>query len=188
MKIIKNLSILCIAVLSITACSNDDDTPAPIVEEEVITTMTVTLTPAVGDEITLEKKDLDGDDGPNPPVINVSGNLAANTTYSGSIELLNETESPAEDITEEIEELDKEHQFFFSATNAIASFRYDDADGDGNPVGLSFTLTTGNAGTGDITIVLRHEPNKTASGVKEGDITNAGGETDIEAEFPVTVQ
>ncbi len=52
-------------------------------------------------------------------------------------------------------------------------------DGNGNPVGLTFNLTTGDATTGSVTIILRHEPMKDASGVSDGDITNAGGETDI---------
>ena len=38
------------------------------------------------------------------------------------------------------------------------------------------------------TITLRHEPAKTATGVSGGDITNAGGETDIEVVFDVTVE
>ena len=187
MKHLKKLSIAIITLLFITSCS-DDDTPIIVVEEEVITTMTVTLTPdGGGTAIILKTQDLDGD-GPNAPVVTVSGNLAAGTTYNGSIELLNETESPAEDITEEVEELDDEHQFFFQATNALATFNYSDTDGDGNPVGLSFTLTAGNAGTGTVSITLIHEPIKDASGVSEGNIANAGGESDIEAIFPITVQ
>ncbi len=189
MKNLKNIYILPLLALFFMACSNDDDTPVPVIEEEVITTMTATLVPnGGGTTITLQTRDLDGKDGPNAPVLDISGNLAANTTYTGSIEILNETESPAEDITEEIEEKDEEHQFFFQATNSIATFTYSDQDGDGNPIGLSFTLTTGSAGTGTITITLKHEPNKTASGVKDGDITNAEGETDVSASFNVTVQ
>ena len=37
-------------------------------------------------------------------------------------------------------------------------------------------------------MTLRHEPAKDASGVAAGDITNAGGETDIEVTFDVTVE
>jgi hypothetical protein len=37
-------------------------------------------------------------------------------------------------------------------------------------------------------ITLRHEPNKKASGVVGGSITNAGGETDIEVSFDVEVK
>ncbi|MEP1488587.1 MAG: type 1 periplasmic binding fold superfamily protein [Algibacter sp.] len=188
MKHLKNLSIAIISLLFITSCSSDDDSPEVVVEEEVITTMTITLTPdGGGTAIELKTQDLDGD-GPDAPVITVSGDLAANTTYNGSIELLNETESPAEDITEEVEELDEEHQFFFQASNAIATFAYSDVDGNGNPVGLSFTLTTGSAGTGTVTISLIHEPVKDASGVSDGDDTNAGGEEDIVETFDIVVQ
>ena len=42
-------------------------------------------------------------------------------------------------------------------------------------------------GNGTITVILRHEPDKDASGVSNGDITNAGGETDIEVVFNVEV-
>lgn len=188
MKTIKLLSILLFSLVITTSCSNDDDNPEPVNEEEVITTLTATLTPVGGGTaITMQSRDLDGD-GPDAPVITVDGDLAAGTTYNGTLEALNETETPAEDITEEIEEEDEEHQFFFSATNNIATFDYSDMDGDGNPVGLEFTLTAaGAAGSGTITIILRHEPIKDAAGVSDGDITNAGGETDISVTFDVDV-
>ena len=99
MKNLKLLSIVLCLSLVFTACS-DDDTPADVHEEEVITTMTITLTPVGGgNAITLQTRDLDGD-GPNDPVITVSGNLTAGTTYNGSIELLNETERLIEEASE----------------------------------------------------------------------------------------
>ncbi len=61
-------------------------------------------------------------------------------------------------------------------------------DVNGNPIGISTIVTTNGASTGTITVTLRHEPNKDASGVSTGDITNAGGETDIEVIFNVEVQ
>ncbi|MEW4922516.1 type 1 periplasmic binding fold superfamily protein [Algibacter sp. 2305UL17-15] len=188
MKHLKRLSILAISLILGTSCSNDDDTPTQIIEEEVITTMTITLTPnGGGTPIVMQTRDTDGD-GPNAPVVTDPVNLAANTTYSGSIELLNELESPAEDITEEVEEKDDEHQFFFQATNSIATFAYSDMDGDNNPIGLSFTLTTAATGTGTVTVTLIHEPNKDASGVSDGNIANAGGEEDISETFNVVVK
>jgi len=145
--------------------------------------MNVTLTAADLTEITLQSKDLDGD-GPNAPEISVSGSLAANTAYVGSIELLNETETPAEDITAEVKEEDKEHQFFFAVSGALDTFKYADEDGDGNPVGLGFTLSTGDAGSGTLQITLRHEPKKP----NDGTLADAGGETDIAQSFTVTVE
>jgi hypothetical protein len=188
----KTFKYLCLSILSltfITSCSSDDNDPIPVNEEEVITTLTVVLTPVgTGTPVTLVSRDLDGD-GPDAPEFTISGPMSANTTYTGSLDLLNETVSPAESITEEIEEEDDEHQFFFSVTNNLFDVSYADSDGDGNPVGLSFTLNTNSTiDTGAFTITLRHEPNKTAEGVSLGDITNAGGETDVLITFNVSVQ
>nr|WP_273569098.1 type 1 periplasmic binding fold superfamily protein [Maribacter sp. Hal144] len=169
--------------MAFTSCSDDDENPVPVDEEEVITTMTVTLTSSGNSTVTLQSQDLDGD-GPNAPEITVSGNLAANATYSGSIELLNETETPAEDITEEVEEEDEEHQFFFSTGGSVTGATYSDQDGDGNPLGLSFELSTGEAGSGTLQITLRHEPKKP----NDGTLADAGGETDIAQTFTVTVE
>lgn len=169
--------------LVIFSCSSDDNNPpAPIDEEEVITTMTVNLTSG-SSAIELQSKDLDGD-GPDAPVITVSGNLLAETTYTGTIKLLNETETPAEDITVEVKAEDDEHQFFFTAGGAITGVTYSDQDGDGNPVGLSFEMVTGAAGSGTLQITLRHEPKKP----NDGTLADAGGETDIAQSFTVTIE
>jgi hypothetical protein len=186
MKLIKNIVILAFIVSIFTACSETED-PVVINEEEVITTVRATLVPQNGgNEITLESRDLDGD-GPNAPVISVSGNFDASTTYDATLKILNETESPADDITLEILEEDEEHQFFFSFTNDIATATYNDQDSNGDPIGVHFNLLTGTANTGSFTITLRHEPNKSADNVNTGNITNAGGETDVQVTFEITV-
>lgn len=186
MKFIKLLAVLFISTLTITSCS--DDNPEVINDDEVITTMTIELTPnGGGDKVTILSDDKDGEGSDAPEVI--GGNLTANTTYNAVIKLENRLESPAEDITKEVSEEADEHQFFYSATGVSGTFAYaGDNDANGNPVGINFTVTTGDAGTGTYVVTLRHEPSKSATGVKEGDITNAGGETDIQVTFPITVQ
>jgi len=166
------------------SCSDDDDAPEPINEEEVITTMTVTLVNHQNgnDVVTMQTQDLDGD-GPNEPVVTVSGPLSAGTSYSGSIQWLNEMEDPAEDITEEILEEDDEHQVFFSASGVVMEFVYMDFDGDGNPLGTQFVLAPISQGDGSLTITLVHEPNKPNDG-----LSTAGGSIDIQTTFPVTVE
>ncbi|WP_298420412.1 type 1 periplasmic binding fold superfamily protein [uncultured Kordia sp.] len=178
------LAVMAMTATFITGCSSDDDAPAPVNEEEVITTLTATLTPVGGGAaITLQSRDLDGD-GPDAPVITVSGNLAASTTYNGAIVLLNETETPAENITLEVEEEDDEHQFFFTTTTSLNITTANlNLDGNGNPLGTTFDVTTGAASTGSYTITLRHEPTKPNTG-----LSDAGGETDISVTFPVTIQ
>lgn len=186
MKKLNLLAIIFIAIITLNSCSKDDN-PTPVNEEEVITTLEVKLVNG-NSTITLLSKDTDGD-GPNAPVVTVSGNLLANTEYTGTIKLLNETETPSEDITLEVQKEADEHQFFYVATNNIATFSYNDKDNNNNPIGLKFKMTTTDvAKTGKVTFTLRHEPNKSATGVSGGDITNAGGETDIEVSFDVEVE
>lgn len=183
MKNLKLIALLVIPTLFSTSCSNDD---APVNEEEVITTVTTTLVGG-GQTITLTSRDLDGD-GPNAPVVTVSGNLVAGTTYIGSTTFLNELANPAEDITAEVEEEGADHQIFYQLAPSTGTITYTDTDANGKPIGLDFTLVAGTSGTtGTLTVTLRHLPNKSASGVATGDITNAGGNTDAEVSFPVTV-
>lgn len=180
------LVFITIIAMSLTSCSTDD--PEIINQEELITTLRITLTPQTGvNAVVLQMQDLDGD-GPSLPVTTVSGNLQSNTTYSGTVLLLNETQSPAENITLEVEEEGDEHQFFYTFSNSIASVTYSDQDTNGNPIGINFTLATNTTGNGNVTVTLRHLPNKAGTGVKAGNITNAGGETDISATFNLTVQ
>lgn len=179
------LGLLFILGITFTACDKDD--PVIPEEPELITTLNYYLTPVDGGEsIIMSFQDLDGDGG-NAPII-TSATLASNQMYNGRLELLNEVDSPAEDITEEIAEEDEDHQFFFQTDISDLSINYSDEDDNGNPVGLSTTLSTGAAGAGTITITLRHEPSKSEAGVSNGIITNAGGETDIEVTFSVNVE
>jgi len=187
MKLTHKLLLALFAVLFLTMTSCKDDDPIVDPPEEVITDLVYTLSPLSGDPVTLSFSDPDGDGG-NAPTIS-GGTLSANTTYTGSIVLTNASETPAEDITAEIQEEDEEHQFFFSASSGLnATVAYGDQDADGNPVGLSSTVTTGDASSGTMTVTLRHEPNKNGTDVASGDITNAGGETDIEVTFDITIQ
>ena len=64
---------------------------------------------------------------------------------------------------------------------------YNDVDSNGKPLGISHTLSTDHFGSGTLTVILIHEPDKSAAGVANGDPTNAGGETDVQAEFEITV-
>ena len=177
--------LLILSVAFYTGCEDDD--PEPVNEEEVITGVTFTMTPPSGDAFTYVFSDSDGD-GPNAPVENITGSLQPNTTYQTSITFQNASDpNDIEDITVEIREEDEEHQIFYIAEDGTnLEFSYNDMDGDGNPIGLSASVTTGASGSGEVTIILRHEPDKEGDDVSDGDITNAGGETDIEIDFDVS--
>ena len=184
MKTLKLLSAIFFLSTLLISCNDDDDDIPPVNEEELITTMTITLAPdGAGTTVTLKTVDLDGD-GPNPPVITVSGPFSTGTTYQGSIVLLNETEDPAENITEEVEEEAEEHQFFYTIGGALDATTFaTNFDVNGHPLGTEFTLNAANASTGTLTFTLRHEPKKPNSG-----LADAGGETDISATFNVTIE
>ncbi|MCB0538702.1 MAG: hypothetical protein R2777_02790 [Chitinophagales bacterium] len=157
-------------------------------DEELITTLKVDFTNTQSGAVsTLLFQDLDGDGG-DAPVI-TADNLAANASYTVALSVLNESESPADNITAEIQEEAVDHQFFFEKSSGLnLNFSYNDADENGKPIGLSNTATTGVASNGTLTVTLRHQPDKGASGVSAGDITNAGGASDIEVTFNVVVQ
>lgn len=184
-----NLTILVftVLVLAFSSCSNED--PEPVNEEELITTVRVTFTNTTnaGDVATAVFQDLDGPGGNAPTLTNPT--LAANSTYTVTIQFLNEQESPAENITVEVAEEDNDHQVFYvPGTGLNFSYAYGDQDGNGNSLGLNGTATTGAASTGTLTVSLIHEGDKAAAGVSNGDPTNAGGETDVTVTFAVIIQ
>lgn len=188
MKRIQFLALSLAFVTLLPSCSDDDSAPQIVNEEEVITTVTATFVPVGGgNTVTLTSRDLDGD-GPDAPVVTVSGPFTTGKTYNGSVTFLNELQNPAGNITEEIEEEGVEHQLFFLQAGTLGTFSYADEDANGHPVGLGFTYNSAaTPATGNLSIVLRHEPNKSGTGVANGDITNAGGATDAQVNFAVSV-
>ena len=188
MKTIKLIPMALVALFAFNSCSNNDDAQ-PVNEEEVITTVTITLTPQnlFGLPVILTSNDIDGN-GPIAPVITTTGTITQGETYTGNVSLLNILTSPVTNISAEILAEGDEHQFFFNAPG-IGAFAYTDQDVNGRPIGLEFTFTaSANAQSGNLTVILRHDPIKTAEGVAAGNIANAGGETDVQVVFPITVQ
>ncbi|WP_304064125.1 hypothetical protein [Pedobacter glucosidilyticus] len=178
----KFLAFAVLLIGSISACKKDEPLP-DVNEDELITTVTLRFTNAANpsDVVTVTARDLDGDGG-NAPVIG-SIQLRPNATYNWEVtQILNETESPAEDIKEEIEEEDDEHLLVYTATPAnLIAINITDKDRNNLPVGLAGTATTTAAGTGSLRVTLRHQPN----GLKNG--TATPGSTDFEFTFPLTV-
>jgi hypothetical protein len=188
----KNLQLLAIlfSVITIIGCSNDDDV-APEEENEVEVFTDVTLvftnTADVNDVVTASAQDPDGTGIQELQILDAI-TLAADTEYTLTYEILNALDPvDIEDIGSEILEEDNEHQFFFSFTeNVFANptgngnidaaadpINYNDADENGNPVGLSSTWTTSSTASSgaSFTVRLQHQPDvKTAtSGSNDGD-------------------
>ena len=167
------------AVLFVTVqCSKDD--PEPINEEETITTVTLSLTKSGESTATTYT----WNDGGTAPSIT----LAANSTYSASVTFLDESDpSDVEDITEEVVEEVDEHQIFYQiqgAVAAIASASDDEKDSANNPLMLKTVWTTSGAASGSVQVYLIHEPTTKSGSTREA----FGGETDVQVNFPVSVQ
>jgi hypothetical protein len=188
MKVIFKITILVFMTLYFFSCTPD---PEPVNQEELITTVIYTLTPKDGGaDVIFKFVDIDGDGGGSPTITN--GKLQRNQIYTTDLKFLNESVSPMDDITLEIQNEAVDHQVFYTMSNGLSpqlvNFTYLDFDPENNPIGLSTSFKTLDTANGKLTITLRHEPIKKASGVSTGDITNASGETDIEISFDVEIK
>ena len=199
-KNIFKLNILLYSLLSLvifTACEDDDVVPEEEEEMEVITDVTLIFTSDAGAVVTASAQDPDGE-GVQELVVQDEIKLQSGTNYTLTFEVMNNLESPGEDIGDEIAEEDDEHQIFFAWTegafsnptgngnidNASDPVNYNDADGNGNPLGLNTSWTAGDPTTAaSFTVRLQHQPDvKTStSGANDGD-------TDFELQFRLTIQ
>ncbi len=180
-----------------SACGEDVTEPDDHNENEVITTVTLRFTPQGGGlAVEATFQDPDGDGGQAPTIDDIT--LTGGRTYALTLTLQNGLESPPEDITEEIAKEDDEHQIFFtgSAVGSALVHTYNDMDDNGNPVGLTNTIAA-SAGSGQLTVTLRHLPPVGGSPVKVAGlaaqaagsgIAGLPGDTDVSVTFDVMVQ
>ncbi|MFN8281569.1 MAG: hypothetical protein U0U67_00040 [Chitinophagales bacterium] len=174
-----------IATLFTISCKKEP--AAPVNEEEQINHLELILRTA-GTNIydTFIFNDPDGIGGIAASVDSII--IDKDSVFIAQLILKNTIANPEEIINEEIETEASAHQFFYtsSPTTLLRNFSYLDTDTNDKPLGLKFQFDArGSSYTGNLKITLRHEPNKSATGVDTGDITNADGETDIEVNFPV---
>lgn len=169
-----------------TACNKTDD-PKPD-EQELITTARLTFTAASGSQ-TFNYKVQNGFGSGTPGTVSIDTiKLAPNTVYAVAVQILNESETPVEDITAEIIAEQLEHLFLFSSTpgTGAGSLTFSNGlkDSEGRNFNLSGTMTSGAAGSGSLDMYLMHAPTD-----KNGATPAAsGGETDVHATFPVRLQ
>ena len=161
-------------------------------EMEVITDIIMTLTNETTSAVTTARAEFD-EAGVLQSVETVS--IQAGNTYSVGMEFLNEIES--EDITEEIEGEDEFHRLIYTVGGSAAtrtSVSNLDSDGNGDPLGLSFTLTdTGTTGSsGTINVKLRHYeedaqlPDDKRNDDGESEIPGVV-ENDVDVTFPLSI-
>jgi len=170
----------------LASCSKDDNkvnNPPNQNEEELITSLLVELTPAGGAPSVFAFRDPDGPGGSDPVQWDTL-KLQPGVATVARLSFLDESDDTLDDITLEILDEADEHQVFFTAQGIGVNVLVNDADINGNPLGLESTWTAPNAGTGTLTISLKHQPGTKAP--SPGDISL--GETDVEVAFPIRVE
>ena len=174
----------------------DNHVPPAENEEEIIDKVTLTFTPSSsgGAPIVAEANDPDG-----TGVADFNTDdfvLTPGTEYVLTITVENTEEG--ENITEEIEEEEDEHLFFFAFTNDIFSdpagngnaddrshpLNYEDEDDDGNGVGLTTSWTTSSQiiDNGEFRVILKHQP-----GIKSATSTAEDGSSDIDLVWAIHI-
>jgi hypothetical protein len=177
---------LFVMTLLLSACKKDDPVAEPN-DEEVITTMRLTFVPQGGGAtVTYQFDDPDGPGGAAPTQDLII--LEPAKTYNVSIQLLNKTVTPNEDITTEVAGEAEAHRFYFetSAGSNIAVSGLD-ADSDGVSLGINSVWTTTVAGNGVTTITLRHYPGTPPNKMESDPVNSTKSTTDIEVDFGTRV-
>lgn len=170
----------------ITSCKKDPVEESN--EEEVITTMKLTFVPVGGGTtLTYQFRDADGPGGATPTQDEIV--LAPSRSYNVTVQLLNETESPAKDITLEVAAEADAHRFFYeptAASNITVTGLNTDANGIG--LGITSTWTTGAVATGRVKVTLRHYPGNPPGKAANDLVNNTKSNTDIEIDFGTRIQ
>ncbi len=174
------------SLLLLNGCNKATD-PQPADENELITTVILRFTQqGTTNTQAFSYQDKDGDGGAAPTKFDAV-TLTANTSYSLTVEVLDESKIPALNITTGIKEKQDEHLFLYTATPAtLLTYTYGDLDSRNFPVGLTGTVRTGAAGSGQLTVRLRHQPPINGVAVKNG--TSTPGSDDVNLNFGLMIR
>ena len=175
-------SLLLSATLFTVSCKDEE----VVVEEEneLITTVKLNFTSG-GTTQSFKYSDPDGDGGKAPTIDAIT--LKPNTTYTLTVEVLDESKMPVSNITEEVKEESDEHLFVYTPTPSnLLTYTYGDKDAKNFGIGITGSAKTNAAGTGKLKVQLRHQPPIIGKATKDG--TATPGSDDINIDFNVTVQ
>lgn len=167
-----------IGIATLSSCERNDEDNEEDEGEELITTVELTFTDSLNNDTRVYFwRDNDGPGGMDPEIDQIV--LEDSTNYGLSLRFLNESIIPNEDITEEIRDEGIDHLVCFTNTAGLVITKVDEDD-NGLKLGLKSTFDTDSAFTGNINVILRHQP-----GVKDG--TCDPGDTDIDVTLPITI-
>jgi hypothetical protein len=171
------------------SCGSPDDSNVEQ-PQELITHVRVTLIDSLNqqDSVVAKFSDPDGPSGSQQPVI--SGvTIKAGHIYIGRIQLYEVHTDLADslvEITDEIRELNTEHQFFYTVEGQVpnaAVVEITDKDANNLPLGLTFVLRASSPANNTLNVVLSHF---SEVGQKNG--TDRSGDSDIDIDFPLTIE
>ena len=197
--------------ICVAGCSKTEQAVAPTIANESLTTVILkaTNTANASDTTSCRYKFHFDAEGNVASADSTTLNLKANAKYSVAVQLYDELQSPVFDVSKEIKERQNYHLFFFqptpiSAANLVTGLtspyipgtptsstgpylnlsvvRTDhDTNSPAYEDGLTDTFTTGAASTGNLEVILRHQPN-----AKNG--TFAPGSTDLDVNYKVIIK
>lgn len=194
----KRLPIYALALATFAFASCESEDPVAENEEEVITDVTLSFTELnasgtpVGTKFSFKASDPQGIELGTAPTIETV-NLVKGKTYRMEITVANSIAK--EDITAEILAEGDAHQFYFLGTAFIGSppltIAYDDVTGQ--LIGLRTKVTVAASpgfNNALMRVILRHDLNKSFAGATNPNFQNyeqAGGESDLDINFPVVI-
>ena len=113
--------------------------------------------------------------------------LEFNKEYEVEVEFWNDLESPAENITEEVEEAGDIHLVKLKVIpNGFLTIQVKDKDKNNKELGLENHLRTNAKGNAVLNVILFHQPPVNGIPVKDG--FSELGSTDIDVKFDVVVE
>lgn len=157
-------------------------------DEEVITTMRLTFLPTGGGAaVTYQFDDADGPGGNAATQDEIV--LAPQKQYTVTVQLLNKTATPVEDITVEVANEPDAHRFYYEpAAGSNISVSGLNTDGNGVPLGITSNWTTAAAATGKVKVTLRHYAGTPPGKAIADPVNSSKSSTDIEVDFNTRIQ
>ena len=174
------------SLLMLSSCKKDDVEEEN--DEEVITTMQIVFVPqGGGTTVTYKFDDPDGPGGNASTKDQII--LVPNKAYSVTVQLLNKTTNPVEDITTEVAAEAQAHRFYYQVSGGSnITISGLNNDGAGIPLGITSVWTTGAAATGTVKITLRHYPGNPPNKAANDPVDSGKSSTDVEVDFNTRVQ
>ena len=187
-----------LALLFVTTSCSDNDEPAVVNEEEVITKVTIQVTNLSDNSTSIytfgveahdhSDDDDHADDDDHPDGDHMEIELASNSSYLFEFKVLNDTDpNNVENITLEVIDEADSHQVFYEILDSsitIEAANDDTFDSNSNPVMLKTIWTTTTATVADVEAFLLHEPTSKIGTTRD----DFGGSADVEIYFEAHVE